>query len=95
MTNKIDILSPGKSCWKTRKLVSFLEKFVHKYGVDAEINIITDMKTMLTYRSWILPAVFVNGRPVARACPTASFRRGYRPSEENLFKNLNHKKRMG
>ncbi len=79
MTNKIDILSPGKSCWKTRKLVGFLEKFVHKYNVDAKINIITDMKTMLTYRTWILPAVFVNGKPVAR---------GYLPSEKNLFKYL-------
>jgi len=79
MTNRIDILSPGISCLKTKKLVRFLEKFVLQNGVDAEIHIITDLNIMLTYRSWILPAVFVNGKPVAR---------GYRPSEENLFKNL-------
>ena len=86
MTNCIDILSPGKSCRKTQKLVRFLENFVSQYGVDAEINIITDLKTMLTYRTWILPAVFVNGKPVAR---------GYQPSKENLFKNLkqNNRKR--
>jgi len=60
-------------------MVRFLKQFVRKYGVDAEINIIADMKHLLTYRTWILPAVFVNGKPVAR---------GYRPSEENLFKNL-------
>ena len=79
MTNQIDILSPGKGCHKTRRLILYLEQFVRKHSVDAEINIITDMKAMLTYRTWILPAVFVNGKPVAR---------GYRPSKENLFKNF-------
>jgi len=79
MINQIDILSPGKGCHKTRRLQEYLEKFVRQYGIDAKISIITDMKTMLTYRSWILPAVFINGKPVAR---------GYRPSKENLFKHL-------
>ncbi len=76
---QIDILSPGKGCHKTQRLIRYLEKFVRKYSVDAEIHVITDRKTMLTYRTWILPSVFVNGEPVAR---------GYRPSEENLFKKL-------
>lgn len=79
LTNRIDILSPGKSCLKTQKLVRFLEKFVRKYNIAAKINIITDRETLLTYRTWILPSIFVNGKPVAR---------GYRPSEENLFKHL-------
>jgi hypothetical protein len=79
MINKIDILSPGKGCYKTQRLIRYLEKFVRKYNVDAQIYVITDRKAMLTYRTWILPAVFVNGKVVAR---------GYRPSIENLFKNL-------
>ncbi len=79
MTNQIDILSPGKGCHKTRKLILYLEQFVRKHSVDAEIHVITDRKAMLTYRTWILPSVFVNGKPVAR---------GYRPSEENLFKKF-------
>jgi len=79
MTNHIDILSPGRGCHKTRKLVRYLEKFVNKYNIDAEINIITDLKIILTYRTWILPTVFINGKSIAR---------GYRPSERNLFKEL-------
>ncbi len=79
MVNRIDILSPGPGCHKTQRLMQFLKKFVRKYSVDAEIHVITDRKTLLTYRTWILPSVFVNGEPVAR---------GYRPSEENLFKKL-------
>ncbi len=79
MKNQIDILSPGIGCHKTRRLQEYLEKFVRQYGIDAEINVITDVKTMIMYRTWILPAVFVNGKPVAR---------GYRPSEKKLFKEL-------
>ena len=79
MTNRIDILSPGPGCHKTQRLVRFLKNFVRKYHVKAEIRIITDRKAMLAYCTWILPSVFVNGEPVAR---------GYRPSEENLFKKL-------
>jgi hypothetical protein len=79
MPHCIDILSPGTGCRKTRHWVDFLEKFVRKHGIDAEIHIITDMKIMLKYRTWILPAVFVNGEPVSR---------GYRPSEKNLFEKL-------
>ncbi len=79
MVNRIDILSPSTGCRKTRRWVGFLEKFVRKHGVNAEIRVITDLKSMMAYRTWILPAVFVNGEPVAR---------GYRPSEKKLFKKL-------
>lgn len=79
MTNQIEILSPGKGCHKTRKLIRFMEKFVRIHGLDAEIHVITDRKILLTYPTWILPAVFINNKPVAR---------GYRPSEENLFNHL-------
>ncbi len=79
MTNRIDILSPGPGCHKTQRLVQFLKIFVQKYHVKAEIRIITDRRALLTYRTWILPSVFVNGEPVAR---------GYRPSEKNLLKKL-------
>jgi hypothetical protein len=83
MSYKIDILSPGKSCWKTQKIIRFLQCFVRKYDVDAEINVVTGMNRLLTYRTWILPTVFVNGKPVAR---------GYRPSEKTLLKLLKPQK---
>ena len=83
MNNKIDILSPGTACHKTRKLLHFIHRYVRKYHVDVEVRVITDRETLLTYRTWILPSVFVNGRPVAR---------GYRPTEENILKNLNREK---
>ncbi len=83
MNNRIDILSPGNACHKTKKLQRFMERFVRKYHVDAEIRVVTEPETLLAYRTWILPSVFVNGRPVAR---------GYRPSEENILKNLKWEK---
>ena len=82
MINRIDILSPGTGCRKIRRWVDFLEKFVRKHGFEAEIRVITGLKAMMAYRTWILPAVFVNGEPVSR---------GYRPSEKNLFEKLQRK----
>jgi len=82
MVNQIDILSPGKGCHKTRRMRAYLEKFVCQYGIDAQIHVITNLKTIMTYRTWILPAVFVNGEPVSR---------GYRPSEKKLFEKLQRK----
>ncbi len=85
MVNQIDVLSPGTGCQKTRRLVRFLEDFVRKHPVHAQIRIITDRRTLLTYRTWILPSVFINGEVVAR---------GYRPSEKNLLKYLKPKRNI-
>ena len=77
--NEITILSPGKGCWKTRKIIRFLEKFTKENHINAEINTIFEMKKLLHYRTWILPTIIINGKTIAR---------GYRPSEKKLFDAL-------
>ncbi len=77
--NTITVLSPGKGCWKTRKIIKYLERFLTKYNIVSEIAIETDIKQFFKYRTWILPTIIVNGKIVAR---------GYKPSEKKLFETL-------
>ena len=77
--NIVTVLSPGKSCWKTNKIIRYLEKFLLKHKINAEITVETDVKQFFKYRTWILPTIIVNGKIVAR---------GYKPSEKKLFETL-------
>ncbi len=78
-TNKIVILSPGKRCWKTRKIIAYIEDFSNAHGFNSEITIETSLKSFLKYRTWILPTVIINGKIIAR---------GYKPSEKQLLEVL-------
>ena len=77
--NRIEILSPGKSCRRTQKIIRYLEYTVKKHHVDADVVVITEALSFLNYRTWILPTVVINGKILAR---------GYRPSEKNILKYL-------
>ncbi len=79
MTNKIEILSPGKNCWKTRKIISKMEKLVNAQNIEVEFEIISELKKLLNYRTWILPTIIINGKIVAR---------GYKPSDKTIIENL-------
>ena len=76
VTNNVVVLSPGKRCWKTRKIIAFIEQFSNAHGFNSEITIETTLKSFLKYRTWILPTVIINGKIVAR---------GYKPSEKQLL----------
>jgi len=75
MKNTIVILSPGPACWKSRKIIRYLDDYLNASQIDAEIRTVHKLKDMLTYRTWILPTVIINGKVVAR---------GYKPSRRKL-----------
>ncbi len=77
--NHIEILSPGQACHRSQKIIRYLNAFIEKHHIKAEIEIITENRKFLNYRTWILPTVIVNDKILSR---------GYRPSEKNLLKNL-------
>ncbi len=82
VSNTITILSPGKGCWKTRKIIGYVEMFLSKHKIESQITVETDIKKLIKYRTWILPTVIVNGKIVAR---------GYRPPGKKLMEALNKK----
>jgi len=75
MKNTILILSPGPGCWKSRKIIRYLESYLVAERIDAEIRVVHKLKELLTYRTWILPTIIVNNKIVAR---------GYKPSKRKL-----------
>jgi len=77
--NHIKILSPGRACRRTQKIIRYLNVFVEKHHIETKIEIITENRQFLNYRTWILPTVIVNDKIVSR---------GYCPSGKNLLKNL-------
>jgi hypothetical protein len=79
MINQIEILSPGKACRRTQKIIKRLETFTQKHEFGAEIKVITENRKFLDYNTWILPTVVVNGKILSR---------GYLPSQKNLLKIL-------
>ena len=79
MKNKIEILSPGKYCWKTKKIISKIKKFLITQNVDVEFVIISELKKILEYNTWILPTIIINGKIVAR---------GYKPNDRKIIENL-------
>ncbi len=78
MTNKIEILSPGKNCWKTKKIISKLEKFAIAQNIDVKFVVVNDLKKILEYKTWILPTIIIKGKIVAR---------GYKPDDKLIIEN--------
>ena len=56
---KIEILGPG--CAKCEKTAKEVEKVVHQLGVDATIEHITDINSIVDRGVMLTPAVFVDG----------------------------------
>jgi hypothetical protein len=79
MKNKIEILSPGENCWKTRKIISKMERLLIAKNINAEFVVISELKKLLSYRTWILPTIIINGKIVAR---------GYKPNNKTIIENL-------
>ena len=77
--NKVEILSPSSRCWKTRKIIKYLEKFFKENDIDFSVEIITETSKFVNYDTWILPTVLINGKIVAR---------GYKPVKTRILKNI-------
>ena len=79
MKNKVEILSPGPNCWKTKKIIKSMEQFFDEQNIEADFKIITSLKEFIKYRTWILPTIIINNKIVAR---------GYRPSNQKILKSI-------
>ena len=79
MTNKIEILSPGPACWKTKKIIRSIKSILESHQVEYELKIITDWDLFTNYNTWILPTVVINNKIVAR---------GYKPNEKEIFETI-------
>jgi len=79
--NKIIILSPGSNCWKTRKIIASIRKFIDKENIEAEFEIVSSFKEFVKYRTWILPTIIINDKIVAR---------DYKPSNDKIINNLKY-----
>ncbi|GAB4318317.1 MAG: hypothetical protein Kow00127_10310 [Bacteroidales bacterium] len=80
MEHKIEILSPGPGCRRTRKVVDALSHFLEKQNVRYSLKVITSLDEILNYRTWLLPTVVINGKIVSR---------GYMPMEVTVLEHLN------
>ena len=56
---KIEILGPG--CPKCQKTCDEIEKVVKQLGIDAQIEHVTDMNTIVDRGVMLTPAVFIDG----------------------------------
>ncbi|GAB4294096.1 MAG: hypothetical protein Kow0068_19020 [Marinilabiliales bacterium] len=79
MKNKIKILSPGKGCGRTKKIIASIKNILNQYQIEHEIIIIDDSFEFIKYRTWILHTVIINDNVVSR---------GYKPSKQTIFENL-------
>lgn len=79
MRNKIEILSPGPGCRRTKRIISAIKTLLMKKQVDFELEIITNQESFSNYKTWILPTVIINNRIIAR---------GYKPDENSILENL-------
>ena len=75
MKHHIVILSPGPACWKSRKIISYLNDYLVASQIDAEIKTVHQLKEILTYRTWILPTLIIDDKIISR---------GYKPSKKKL-----------
>ena len=80
MINRIEILSPGPGCWKTKRIIRSIQSVLEKHHVNHELVIITDQDSFINYNTWILPTVIINNKVVSR---------GYKPMKEKVLKTLN------
>ncbi len=79
MPHSIVILSPGKNCRKTNKIIQALKAEINKNHWQAKIEIITRTEQFLNYKTWILPTIIIDNKIVSR---------GYFPSKKKLQKFL-------
>lgn len=79
MTNKIEILCPGRKCRKCTRIVRETESVLKNAGINYELEIVSNPETFLKYPTWILPTVLVNNHVAAR---------GYAPDIKTIRKIL-------
>ena len=79
MKNRVEVLSPGSNCWKTKKIIESMKQFFKEKDIEADFTIISNADEFIKYRTWILPTIIINGKIVAR---------GYRPSKNKMLNSV-------
>jgi hypothetical protein len=73
------ILCPGQKCRKCRKMVKQVEEAVMESGMEAEVKIVDKIEELVKFNTWVLPALVINGRMVAR---------GYVPEKSKIINEM-------
>ena len=79
MAVKLFILCPGQKCKKCIRMVRQVEEAVQESGVDAEIQIVDKIEELVRFNTWVLPALVINGRMIAR---------GYVPEKSKIIEEM-------
>jgi hypothetical protein len=79
MTVKLFILCPGSKCRKCKKMVQQVEEAVLESGMAAEVTIVDAIDELIRFNTWVLPALVINGKMVAR---------GYVPEKSKIIDEM-------
>ena len=79
MTAKLFILCPGSKCRKCRRMIQKVDEAVMESGMEAEVKIIDKIEELIKFNTWVLPALMINGRMVAR---------GYVPEKSKIISEM-------
>lgn len=79
MINKIEILSPGPECRRTKRIINSIKSILDAKQVEYELKIISNPNDFNKYRTWILPTVVINNQIVSR---------GYLPPLNKILENV-------
>lgn len=79
MTANLFILCPGSKCRKCRKMIRMVDEAVLESGMEAEVKIVDKIEELIKFNTWVLPALMINGRMVAR---------GYVPEKSKIISEM-------
>ena len=69
------ILCPGTRCHKCDKFRKAIENIANEMKLEYTIEFITELDDMLNFEAWILPSIFMDGKPLTR---------GYAPIKKDI-----------
>jgi hypothetical protein len=79
MAVNIIILCPGSKCGKCRRMIRQVEEAVTESGIEADVKILDTIDELVKYKTWVLPALVINGR---------IFARGYVPEKSKIIAEM-------
>jgi hypothetical protein len=79
MAVKLFILCPGQKCRKCIRMVKQVQEAVQESGMEAEVVIVDKIDELVKFNTWVLPALVINGKMVAR---------GYVPEKSKIIAEM-------
>ena len=65
-TVRVQILCPSRRCPRCRKITVKTKLLFEEMKLPASFEIITELKQIIKFRTWILPTVIINGKVASR-----------------------------